>query len=108
MPQKNNVCECDQDDFFDQCVPQRINGMVDERAAVVKWNDSNPSWQSGLQVSQLLLDRLDNLQRICAIADYYDSTNGFLAAVVEYPSAELRPELDRCHIAHVNGRATAR
>src|ERR1019366_7203193 len=90
VPQKNDVGQRNQDDFFDQCVAQRIDRMVDERTAVVKRNYGDSSGQPGLQGSQLLFDGLDDFQWVRAVAADNYPTDGFLAAIVEYPATELR------------------
>ena len=36
MPEENDMGEGDEDDFLEECVLERVDGVVDEFAAVVK------------------------------------------------------------------------
>ena len=60
VPEKDDVRERDENDFFDQRGLQRVDGMVDQRAAVVERNDVHAFRQARLHRLDLCFDRVDD------------------------------------------------
>ena len=58
MPQKKNMCQRDENDLFDERVPQRVDSVIDESAAVVERDDLYVLRKSGLDLLHLLFDAL--------------------------------------------------
>ncbi len=60
--------------------------------------------QAGLQLLDLLLQPLDDLQRILAVAHHHDAADGLCAALVEGTATELRPDGHVCHMPDLDRR----
>ena len=105
MPQEQHVRQRHQNQLFNQRVTQRVDSMIDEDAAVVERNDRDALRQPRLNLVNFLLDRVDHLARIGAVADDDHAAHGLFAILVENAAAKLRAELDAAHIADGDRRA---
>src|SRR5215469_10346724 len=108
MPEKQNVRQRDQDDFFDERVAQRAHGVINENATIVEWNDLHVRRKTGLDLVDLLLDGRNDFASVGAVADDDHSTHRFPAVLVEDAAAKLGAELHTAHIAQRDGRAVVR
>ena len=74
--------------------------------AVVAGNDFHAGWQRGFDIRELLLDAVDDIQRVHAVAHHDDAANGFsLAVPFGHSLADVRPEGDCSQVADQHGRA---
>ena len=105
VPQKKHVRERDQDQLFNQCAAQCVYRVIDENAAVIERNDPYAGWQAWLNLADLLLDGLDDIARIGAVANDNHPAHSFFSIFVENTAAELGTKLHAAHIAHGYGYA---
>ncbi len=99
VPEEENVRQGDEDDFFNERVAKRVNGVIDEDAAIVERNDLHVRWKPRLNFGDLLLDRVDDFARIGPIANDDHAADGLFAVLVEHAAAELRPQLHAAYVA---------
>src|SRR5260370_22921554 len=79
--------------------------MIDQDAAIVERHDLHVGWKPGLDLVDLLFDRVDDLARIGAIANHHYAAHRFLAAFIENAAPELGTQLHIANIAQSYGRA---
>ena len=90
VQQEQDADQPDDDHFFDQRVPQRVDGSLDELRAVVGGLDRHARRQAVFQFGQLRLGIVDDLIGIGAVAGDDDAADGFALAV---PFADAAPFL---------------
>ena len=78
--QEDDVRQRDQQDLFDQRRPQRGDGPLDQRRAVVERHDADASRQARLDLCDPLLDPLNHGVRVRAAAGDDDAADGFAAS----------------------------
>ena len=101
VPEKNENHEGDDDDLLDQLVLQVVDGTLDELGPIVGRHDLEAGRQRRLDVAQLLLDALDDVERVLALAHHDDPADGVsLAVEVRDAPPDLRPEGDVPDVAH--------
>ena len=105
MPQEEHVRQCDQDDFFDQRRSQGLDGMADERAAVIERNNANAFRQAGLHRLNLCFDGVDDIQRVGAVTDDDDAADGIRARPCPVRPGGIPDPTGRCNIFDVDRSA---
>ena len=82
------------------------DGVVDQFAAVVGRDDAHAFGQRGFDFLQLLLDAVDDVQRVLAVAHDDDAADRF-ALAVEFRDAapQVRAEMHGADILHIDRRA---
>ena len=108
MREKDNVGQRDQNELFDERAFEGMRGALNQLCSIVKRNDTYAVWQTRLQRADLLLDGLDYLQRVHAIARDYHATDGFLAVFIESAGAKRVAELNAGNVLNVNRDAVRR
>ena len=84
----------------------RVDGAVDELGAIVGRDHLTPSGSEGLSSSSLALTRLDDVERVLALAHDHDAADHVaLAVVVGDAAAHLRAERHGRHVLHRDRRA---
>src|SRR5215831_18617605 len=102
MPQEDDVRECDQNYLFDECRTQRIDSVPNERTAVVERHNANAFRQAWLHRSNLVLDRIDDIECVCTVADDHNAADRVFTPPVEHSAPKIRPQLDGSHITHIH------
>ena len=69
-----------QDDFFNERMAQSVDGVIDQDAAIIEGDDSDARGKAGLNLGDLLLDRVDDLASVGAVANDNDAADGFFSA----------------------------
>src|ERR1035437_2034815 len=105
VPQKQHVRQRDQNQLFDQRVAERVHCMIDEGAAVIERNDLDARGEARLNLADLLLDCLNYLPRIGAIADDDHPARCFFPVLSENAAPELGAKLNTGHVANRYRRA---
>src|SRR5438046_3080026 len=114
MEQEHDNDQGNDNCLLDQTVLQRVYRFANQSAAVIAGNDLDPRRQGSFDLSQLLLDAINHVERVESIAHDDDAANGFAFAVpLSYPVADIGAEgncseiLDQywrsvlCHDRHV-------
>ena len=81
MEKKNDDDGTDDDRFLEQLVLQSFDGVVNQTGAVVSSDDLYALGQRRLDLSKLLLDAVDDIERIHSVAHHDDSADGFSFAL---------------------------
>ncbi len=91
----------DDDHLLDERVAQRRDRVADEAGAVVGDDHLDPLGQALLHLGQARLDRVDDVERVLAVAHHHDAA-GHLALAVELDQAapDVGAERDVGHVAH--------
>ena len=105
MPEEKNVRQRDQHNLFNQCVAERINGMIDENAAVIERNNLHARWKTWLNLIDLFLHRVNHFAGVRCVADDHHSAHCLFAVLIESAAPELRSNLHAGDVAHRNRRA---
>jgi len=77
------VSHCNEDDFLDQRVLESIDGVIDERAAIVERNNADILRKSGTDLGDLLFYGIDDLKSVRPVASNDYPADRFLATFVE-------------------------
>ena len=106
VKQENDDHEADDDGLFQQIALQRFDRRVDQTGAVVSRHDLDAGRQRRCDLAQLLLDAVDDVQRIHALAHDDDAADGFAFAIpFRNPFADIRAEAHRSQIAQQHRRS---
>src|SRR6266513_3922897 len=94
MPEEDDADERHNDALFDQFLPQRCDGALDQIAAIISRHDAHAGWQRRLDPVDFLFDTIDNVERVLAIAHHHDATDGLAFAVqLRDASADVAAEM---------------
>ena len=99
MPEKDDVRQSNQDDFFNERGFQCIHRMPDERTAIVERHDADAFGQAGLHRLDLCLNGVDDVERIRAVADDDHAADGIFTAAIENAAPEFRTHLHRRYVS---------
>jgi hypothetical protein len=106
MQQKDDADERDDDALFGQCVLQRLDRAMNEIGAVIDRLDADPLRQGRGDLGEFLLDAVDHMQRVLAVALQRNAAHHFALAVELGDAATLfGPELDARYVAQQHRRA---
>ena len=106
VPEEHDADQRDDDAFLDQLFAQRVDGVMDQFAAVVGRHDSHALGQRRLDFLQLLFDAVDDGERIFAVAHDDDAADDFALAVQLRDAApDVRAEMHGADVLDVNWRA---
>src|SRR5580700_2059402 len=95
MKKKNDDHEADDDCLFEQVAFQRVDRCLDKSRSVVAGDDFNAAWQCLLNLSELLLDAVDDREGILPIAHHDDTADRLAVAVpLRRSFSKIRPETD--------------
>src|ERR1700735_5660410 len=75
MRQEDDDDKADNDRLFQQVALQRGDRVVDQSGAVIACNDLYPGWKRRRNLTQLLLDTLNDAQGIHALAHHDDAAD---------------------------------
>src|SRR5271154_397424 len=81
MPKKEDADDRDHQALFQKFFPQRIDRAIDQGAPIVGWHDTDTWRQRGLDLLNLLLDVVDYLECVLALAHHDDSSDNFTLSV---------------------------
>src|SRR5215470_17960260 len=99
MKEEEDSDQAHDDCLFQQIALQRFDGRVDQARAVVSGHHFNALRQRWLNLLELLLDAVDDVQRILSESHYDDPANCFTLAVpFRYAAANIGAEGDRSEI----------
>ena len=98
MPEEEDVRERDQDDLFQQRVLQRVDGVVDQFAAVIKGTDGDARRQAGRDLRDLLLDVLNDRLGIFAGAHDHGAAHGLVSVQIQRTAPEVAADLHGGHV----------
>src|SRR5262249_32837268 len=104
MPQKDDVSKCNENDFLNERRAQRVYGVPDERAAIIKRRNVDAFGETRLHVTDLLLNSVNDVKRSRAIPDDDYATSRVPAISVEHTAPEIWPHLNGCDVAHIHRR----
>ena len=79
-----------------------MRSALNQLRTIVKRNDAYTVWQARLQRPDLLLDGIDYLQRVHAVARDHHAADGFLAVFIKCADPKGIAELHLCHVLDVN------
>src|SRR5580692_3549462 len=103
MPEENDTDQRHHNAFFDELLPKRFDGSLDDSAAIVGRNDLDPIGQRGLEFLQLFLNARDDVQGVFAVAHDDNSTHHFPFSVeFRYASSQVSAEMHFGDILNVN------
>src|SRR5512133_1946003 len=108
MPQKQNVGQRNKNDLLDQRMLESIDGVEDERAAIVEGDDANILRKARCNLGDLLFDGIDDVKGMGAVARHNDTADRLFAILVEESTAELGPQLHTRNITHIHWSAIRR
>ena len=95
---------------------QRADSLLDELGTVVERYDGDLRvgtvgqhflWQSALHLLDLVLDVVDDLHRVAAVACHDNATHGLLAFLVKTSAAIGWPKTDLGYILDAHGHTVA-
>ena len=81
---------------------ERVDGAVDQIAAVIERPDRHPGRQARRDLAELHLDPLDDRLGILAAAHHHRAAYRFLAVEIQRATAEIGAELDRRQIPQID------
>src|SRR6266700_5235635 len=81
MKQKDDDDQADDDRFFEKIPLQCLDGCIDQIGAVVSRHDLDAGRKRWRNLVELLLDSIDNVQRIHPLTHYDNSTDGFALSI---------------------------
>ena len=106
MQQKDDADQGDNDAFLGQRVFEGLDCAVNKIGPVIDRLDMNAFRQGRGDLGQLLLDAVDHMQRVLAVALQRDAAHRLALAVELGDAAALfGPELNARHLAQQHGRA---
>jgi hypothetical protein len=105
VPQENNVGEGHEKDLLDERVAERVDGAVDQAAAVVERLDRNAGRQARLDLFQLVLHALDHRLGVLAGAHDDRAADDFAAVEIERAAAEIAADLHGRDVLEIDRRA---
>src|SRR5688572_17326237 len=86
------------EDLLNQRIPQRVDCVIDQFAAIVKGHNPDTVRQTRPKRRDLCFDVLNNLPGVGAVTDDDDTADRINAILVEYSAAELGTQLHGCHV----------
>ena len=103
---KTKMTDAHDDHLFDERVPERAHRFFDERGAVVRGDDLHSFRQAPFDLLQPFLDRVDDVERVLAVAHDHDAARRFAFAVELGEAApDVRADADLGDVLDANGRA---
>ena len=81
VPQEQQHDEDDGEHHLDECPAHVVDGAADQRRAVVDRDDLHPGRQTGSDLADALLDAIDDVDRVLALAHHDDARHHFAGAV---------------------------
>src|SRR5574338_170498 len=106
MPEKNDADQRDDDAFFNQLLPQRGDGALDQIAAIISRHNPHPLGQGGFDLLNFLFDAVDDGERVRAVAHHDDAADHFAASVeLRDATPEVAAEVYVGNVLQVNGRS---
>ena len=92
--------------FFQKFFYEVFYRTLDQVRAVVDRDDFDAIGKRAVNLLQFFLHTLDHVQGIFAVADDDDAAHDLALAVeVGHAAADIRPQVNVCHITHIDGRA---
>src|SRR6266478_5399575 len=105
MKQEHNNDQRNDNGFFNQIMFQRVDRFADQSPAVVAGNDLDSRRQRSFDLSQLLLDTVNHVERVQPITHDDNAAYGLAFAVpLSNTFADVRTEGNRAQILDENGR----
>src|SRR6266576_4366903 len=106
MPEEDDAHERHNDALFDQLLPQRGDGALDQIAAIISRHDAHARRQGGFDFFDFLFDTIDDVERVLAVTHHHDPANG-LAFAVQFrdPAPDIAAEMHGADVLHINRRA---
>ena len=105
VEQKEDVHQGDEDDLLRQGLLERIDGTLDQVAAVVEGDDADTLRQPRGQAGQPCLDVLDDAVGVLAIAHDHDAADHLAPIHIQGAAAEIPADADGRDIAQIQRRA---
>src|ERR1700730_2823777 len=106
MPEKDHRDDRYHDALFQKFFAQGVDRTVNQRASIVGWHNMNAWGQRGPQFFNLLLNAVDDLERILAVA-HNDNPANYFTLTIEFGDtvSKVRSEVNFAHIFDVDGNA---
>src|SRR4051812_25400232 len=103
MSQKNDVRKRYEQQLLDQRAFQRVGSAIDQLGTVVKRNYPHARRQSGLQRGDLLLNGVDDFERVDTVARYDYTTDSLNPILIQDPGAKGISEFHIGYVFDING-----
>ena len=105
VEQEEQADQRDDDPLLDHRPLQRLDRAEDQPRAIIGRDQAHALWEG--QARDLLLDRVDDRERVRSDPHDHDPADGLAArVVVGSPAADLRPELGAGDVTEADRRAT--
>ena len=106
MKQEHNNDQGNDDRFLNQTMFQSVDRFADQSSAVIAGDDLDSWRQRSFDLSQLLLDAINHVERVQPIPHDNDAAYGLAFAVpLRYAFADVRAEGNRTQILDEYGRS---
>ena len=105
MPEEYDVGQRDQDDFFRQSVFERVDGVVDQLAAVIEGTDRDPGRQPGRDFRYPLFHAFDDGLGILPAAHDHSATHCFMSVEVQRAAPVIPAYLHSGDVFQIDRRA---
>ena len=109
VPQEDHDHQAHDEEFFDQRVPQVVDGVVDQFGSIVSGDYLQALGQRRFNICQLGLYALDCLLGVLAETHDHHSADGLAPSIeLNYAAPDLGTVDHRCNVTHQHGRAGLR